>query len=760
MEETSSGNPSLEIVVSQENDGNEAIIDENDSTKKNKEAEIDNVGNKELEEPKVGMLFGTADEVLEYYKNYAKQLGFPVKKRSSTKDDDGVLRYVTLACARSGTSRSNSASKGLRPPQSIKTNCKALLSACISLDGRWRVSSVRLVHNHELSPDKVCFFRCKRVLNSHGKRKLDLNDKVGVKKDKNSSSLVEVGGSENTSILLGKDGRNYSEKASQLQLEEGDATLILDYLMKMKSQDANFFYAIDLDKQGRLRNVFWADARSRSSYEEFGDVIKFDTTYLANRYVIPFTPFVGVNHHGQPILFGCALVSSEDTETFIWLFQTWLACMSGRAPSGIITILDRAMETAIENVFPNIQHRWCLLHIMKILPVKLKEYSDSESIMLALKCVVYDSVSQSEFEEQWNIMIENYKLHNDDFLTGLYNERCRWVPVFVKENFWGGISPIYRNESMRSFFDDHVKSKTSFKQFVKRYEDALRSNVEKEIHEDFKCFSSSVNCVTHYDMEKQAQAVYTISKFKEFQNELTGKMYCDLATFEVDGTSLEYRISEDIMIGEKKKSVTFKVRFQEHDNEIVCSCSKFEFTGILCRHAIYVFIRHKVHLFPNKYIMQRWRKDVKRCHTKVKLKYSDWDTTPEAQRCDKMEKSFNEIKEMANDSEDKCVIVMSWMNKLKEELINHDYKSIRVTPKLPIPRILGNNVKSIPKEGQSMLSPNYLYGSNGTGNVALPIPIIYDNRFQGHHHQAWNGVYSMFSLPSSNLQGLGNQKPD
>ncbi|KAI3970832.1 hypothetical protein MKX01_024479 [Papaver californicum] len=127
---------------------------------------------------------------------------------------------------------------------------------------------------------------------------------------------------------------------------------------------------------------------------------------------------------------------------------------------------------------------------------------------------------------------------------------------------------------------------------------------------------------------------------------------------------------------------------------------------------------------------------------------SDWDTTPGAQRCSKMEKSFNEIKEMANDSEDKCVIVMTWMNKLKEELINHDYnsKSTRATPKLPIPRILGNNVKSIPKEGQSMLTPNYSYGSNGTG--------------KGHHHQVWNGVYGMFSLPSSNLQGLGNQKPD
>ncbi|KAM1790046.1 hypothetical protein ACFX14_034059 [Malus domestica] len=128
----------------------------------------------------------------------------------------------------------------------------------------------------------------------------------------------------------------------------------------MQGQNANFFYAIDLDKNGRLRNIFWADARSRATYEEFGDVVTFDTTYLTNKYDMPFAPFVGVNHHGQSILLGCGLISREDTDSFIWLFRTWLACMSGHAPSGIITDQDKAMKKAIEVVFPNTRHRLCL----------------------------------------------------------------------------------------------------------------------------------------------------------------------------------------------------------------------------------------------------------------------------------------------------------------------------------------------------------------------------------------------------------------
>ena len=68
--------------------------------------------------------------------------------------------------------------------------------------------------------------------------------------------------------------------------------------------------------------------------------MSFDTTYLTNKYDMPFAAFVGVNHHGQSTLLGCTLLSNEDTETFIWLFESWLACMSNHAPNAIITNQD------------------------------------------------------------------------------------------------------------------------------------------------------------------------------------------------------------------------------------------------------------------------------------------------------------------------------------------------------------------------------------------------------------------------------------
>ena len=63
--------------------------------------------------------------------------------------------------------------------------------------------------------------------------------------------------------------------------------------------------------------------------------------------------------------------------------------------------------------------------------------------------------------------------------------------------------------------------------------------------------------VTSYEMEKQVQDVYTISKFPEFQKELTVKMYCEL----VNSMGCEHIVKEDVKIGEFKKRIFFLSTF-------------------------------------------------------------------------------------------------------------------------------------------------------------------------------------------------------
>ncbi|KAK9184675.1 hypothetical protein WN943_025026 [Citrus x changshan-huyou] len=100
---------------------------------------------------------------------------------------------------------------------------------------------------------------------------------------------------------------------------------------------------------------------------------------------------------------------------------------------------------------------------------------------------------------------------------------------------------------MNVFFDGFVNSKINLKQFVKQYENALRRKAELEWQADAKCFSKRTSCVSRYEMERQVKEVYTIFKFKEFQEELTALMYCDV----LDSVGSIYKIIESFGQGQR-----------------------------------------------------------------------------------------------------------------------------------------------------------------------------------------------------------------
>ncbi|XP_047178212.1 protein FAR1-RELATED SEQUENCE 5-like [Vigna umbellata] len=221
-----------------------------------------------------------------------------------------------------------------------------------------------------------------------------------------------------------------------------------------------------MDEYNRITSVFWTDPHSRAACEEFGDVVSFDTTYLTNKYDMPFAPFVGVNHHGQSILLGCGLLSAEDTLSFVWLFKCWLRCMGNKAPYSIVTDQCKAMANAIEDVFPKTKHRWCLWHIMKKIPEKFQGYNNYVGIKCDITSVVYDSGNATDFDIGWKRLLTTHGLQNNEWLCNLYEERQKWVPCYLKNHFWADMSTTQRSEGMNAFFDGFINSSTTLQQFV------------------------------------------------------------------------------------------------------------------------------------------------------------------------------------------------------------------------------------------------------------------------------------------------------
>ncbi|XP_062161880.1 protein FAR-RED IMPAIRED RESPONSE 1-like [Alnus glutinosa] len=405
-----------------------------------------------VEEPKASMTFSSIEEVCSYYRRYAKQAGFGIAHRSSRKTK-GIKSYVVLICTRGGDERVTRSDVAKPIPTINRSGCGARICAKLCGDRMWFLSKVVLTHNHSLSLGKARFFRSNRKINDAAKRRLELNDRAGIRLSKNFNSLVvESGGFESLSFGE-RDCRNYINKAKDLRLGKGGAQALCDYFRRMQKQNSGFYFVKDMDDDCRLRNVFWADARSRAAYDFFGDVITFDTTYLTNSYDMPFAPFVGVNHHGQSILLGAGLILSEDIDTFVWLFKCWLECMNGQAPKAIMTDQDRAMKNAIAIVFPESRHRY-------------------------------------------------YKTF--------------WVPAYMKDTFWAGMSTTQRSESMNAFFDGYVHSRTTLKEFVHEYDNALRRMVESETRADFDSFNRTIPCISALQLEKSFKLFTQMRSSKKY----------------------------------------------------------------------------------------------------------------------------------------------------------------------------------------------------------------------------------------------------
>ena len=187
-----------------------------------------------------------------------------------------------------------------------------------------------------------------------------------------------------------------------------------------------------------VQDAVWVDARSIAAYEEVGDVVVGDATYVTNRFDLPFINFVGVNHHGQSVLLGCALVSHENTNTYKWVFRTLLKCMKGKAPPCILTYQAGAMRKALSVVMPSTQHWWCLWHNMQNLPKRLGSYKTYKDFISDLKDMIYDNLCGEEFERRWTALVLKYELGLNAWLIYMYEHRRMWVPAYHNDNFWAG----------------------------------------------------------------------------------------------------------------------------------------------------------------------------------------------------------------------------------------------------------------------------------------------------------------------------------
>lgn len=562
-------------------------------------------GDKDFE-PHNGIEFESHEAAYLFYQEYAKSMGFTTSIKNSRRSKK-TKEFIDakFACSRYGVTPETDSGSSRRPSVK-KTDCKACMHVKRKADGKWIIHEFIKEHNHELLPALAYHFRIHRNVKLAEKNNIDILHAVS---ERTRKMYVEMsrqsGGCQNIGSFL-SDINYQFDRGQYLALEEGDAQIMLEYFKHVQKESPNFFYSIDLNEEQRLRNLFWIDAKSINDYLSFNDVVSFDTTYIKSNDKLPFAPFVGVNHHSQPILLGCALVADETKPTFVWLMKTWLRAMGGKAPKVIITDQDKALKSAIEEVFPNVRHCFSLCHILERIPENLSFVIKQHNNFLPKfnKCI-FKSWTDEQFDMRWWKMVSICELQDDIWFQSLYEDRKKWVPTYMGDAFLAGMSTPQRSESTSSFFDKYIHKKITLKEFVKQYGTILQNRYDEEAIADFESLHKQPALKSPSPWEKQMSTVYTHAIFKKFQVEVLGVAGCQSRIEDGDGTVAKF------IVQDYEKDEEFLVTWNEMSSEVSCFCRLFEYKGFLCRHALSVLQRCGCSSVPSHYILKRWTKDAK-----------------------------------------------------------------------------------------------------------------------------------------------------
>ncbi|KAL7144614.1 hypothetical protein ABFS83_07G024300 [Erythranthe nasuta] len=566
---SSSGGASRTGIRTRDEDSPSSVVE----IKRLKKDEMDGVGGGLAREPSKGLEFNTANEAYKFYYAYASNIGFRIRIGQLFRSKhDGSITSRRFVCSKEGRQHPS------------RVGCGAYMRIQKQETGGWVVDRLQKEHNHEIdrSTDPS------RTASAASK---------GYREE--GSSILE-----NLDLVETNEGLSLVKRVRESNIGSDWYNMLLEYFQSCQAEDTGFFYAVEMREGNKGMNIFWADARSRFSCAQFGDAVVFDTTYRRCNYSVPFASFVGVNHHRQPVLLGCALIADESEESFTWIFQAWIRAMSGCRPVSIIADQDRPIQHSIAQVFPGTHHRFSAWQILDKEQENLGALLSMDAeFKYEYETCIFQSLTASEYDSAWNMLMNKYNLRENTWFKEMYRMRKSWVPLHIKGTFFAG---IHVDGSLKSYFSPILTAQTPLNEFIVRYEKALEQRREEERKEDFNSFNLQAVLHTKDPIEEQCRKLYTMAMFKVFQKELLECYSYVGIKINVEGAISRYLVQK-CGNGEERNTVAFNAS----NLNISCSCKYFEFEGVLCRHALKVFQIMNIRELPSRYILHRWCKNAK-----------------------------------------------------------------------------------------------------------------------------------------------------
>uniref|UniRef100_A0ACD5Z4V7 Uncharacterized protein n=1 Tax=Avena sativa TaxID=4498 RepID=A0ACD5Z4V7_AVESA len=650
------------------------------------------------------MRFRDSDQAWEVWVNYGGNIGFDVRIRSTIKSKcDGKITSRRFVCSNEGHRRKSQADhEPKRIRAETRTNCKARMIVTFDrVANNFEVTEVYLEHNHLLQlPQTRHLLASQRKISELQAFEIETADDSGIMpKQSHEFACRLVGGPLNLGYTC-RDQKNHLRSKRQRELAYGQAGSMLKFFRDKITENPSFQYHLQLDCEEHIANIFWVDAKMLLDYAHFGDVVTFDTTFGTNKEYRPFGIFLGLNQFRETTIFGAALMFDETRDSFIWLFETFLAAHNGRQPRTIYTDQDVAMGQAIEKVFKESYHGLCTFHIMQnavkhLSPVKDDEKDEVEDeekephILTDFGACMYGYEDKAAFKEAFDNM--RLKVHKQTWLDSIYKVKEKWAECYMRDVFSLGVRSTQLSESFNNALKNHLKSDFHILRFLMHFERTVEVKRTKELESEFNARKKIPRVKMSTPMLVEASKVYTPIIFEAFQGEYERSMAacCRVLDgnnrFAVAIASLHVDLQfeeERIVIGDPLTKT------------VSCSCGMFNRTGILCGHGLKVLDLMNIKTLPTHYVLKRWTREARNgsIHDRQGRKVVENPKLEAQLRYKDLSHKFHNMAHKAANSPQCCVLL--------ESALDH------VAPRIEDLLSASNSVMNEPYKDKENVDPN------------------------------------------------------
>ncbi|KAI4298920.1 hypothetical protein L6164_032429 [Bauhinia variegata] len=273
--------------------------------------------------------------------------------------------------------------------------------------------------------------------------------------------------------------------------------------------------------------------------------------------------------------------------------------MNGKAPQTILTDQNMCLKEAIAMEMPAIKHAFCIWMIVAKFPSWFNaNLGERYSVWKAEFYRLYNLESVEDFEQGWRDMVNSFGLHANRHIANLYNSRSLWALPFLRSHFFAGMTTIGQSMVINAFIQRFLSAQTRLAQFVEQVAFAVDFKDQTGEQQTTQQNLQNICLKTGAPMESHAVRILTPFAFSKLQEQLL--LAAHYASFPMEDSFL--------VTYHTKTEGGRKVYWAPKEEIISCSCHQFEFSGILCRHALRVLSTGNCFQIPDMYLPIGWRR--------------------------------------------------------------------------------------------------------------------------------------------------------